>query len=72
MGSVLGLQDDGMIVVQPNGRRFRVPQWIAEHLLVGAFVTRYLYRGLHSTSLTTRLRIVSSGTHEGLMAPGAP
>ena len=48
-GSVLGVQDDGMIIVQPNGKRVRVPRWIAEHLLVGSFVTRYLYRGLRTT-----------------------
>ena len=38
-----------MIIVQPNGKRVRVPRWIAEHLLVGSFVTRYLYRGLRTT-----------------------
>ncbi len=45
-GSILGLQDDGLIVVQPDGRRFRVPRWAAEPLLFGLFVTRYLYGGL--------------------------
>ncbi|MFN8025694.1 MAG: FAD-dependent oxidoreductase [Acidimicrobiia bacterium] len=45
-GSVLGVQDDGMVLVQPNGKRTRVPRWIAQRLLVGAFVDRYLYRGL--------------------------
>lgn len=47
-GSVLGVQDDGMVIVQPDGRRTRVPRWIAERYLVGAFVTRYLYRGLRA------------------------
>ncbi len=45
-GSVLGVQDDGMVIVQPDGRRTRVPKRIAERFLVGAFVTRVLYRGL--------------------------
>ena len=47
-GSVLGVQEDGMIIVQPNGKRNRVPRAIAERLLVGAFVERFLYRGLRS------------------------
>ena len=47
-GSVLGVQDDGMIIVQPNGKRNRVPRAIAERLLVGAFVERFLYRGLRA------------------------
>jgi len=45
-GSILGLQDDGLIVVQPDGRRFRVPGWLAEPLLFRVFVTQYLYGGL--------------------------
>lgn len=45
-GSILGVQDDGMVVVQPDGKRFRVPVWAAEPLLFGVFVTRYLYGGL--------------------------
>lgn len=45
-GSILGLQDDGMVVVQPDGRRFRVPRWVAEPLLLRLFVTRFLYGGL--------------------------
>ena len=45
-GSILGLQPDGLTVVQPDGRRFRIPRWIAERLLMQVFVTRYLYGGL--------------------------
>ena len=51
-GSVLGLQDDGLVVVQPDGKRFRVPRWAAEPLLFGVFVTHYLYGGLRAA--TTR------------------
>jgi apoptosis-inducing factor 2 len=45
-GSVLGLQPDGLTVVQPDGRRVRFPRWFAGPVLLDAFVTRYLYRGL--------------------------
>ena len=45
-GSILGLQDDGMVVVQPDGKRVRIPRWIAEPLLFRFFVTKVLYGGL--------------------------
>lgn len=45
-GSVLGVQEDGMVLVQPNGRRTKVPRAIAQRYLVGSFVDRVLYRGL--------------------------
>ncbi len=45
-GSVLGLQRDGLTVVQPNGKRFTIPRWIARPLLMGVFVQRVLYGGL--------------------------
>jgi hypothetical protein len=45
-GSILGLQEDGLIVVQPDGRRVTVPRWAAEPLLFNFYVTRYLYGGL--------------------------
>ena len=45
-GSILGLQEDGLVVVQPDGRRVRVPRWAAEPLLYRLFVTRVLYGGL--------------------------
>ncbi len=49
-GSILGLQDDGMVVVQPNGKRFKVPAWAAEPLLFRVFVTQFLYGGLRSSA----------------------
>lgn len=49
-GSILGLQPEGLTVVQPDGRRFRIPRWIAEPLLMRVFVTRYLYGGLRRGS----------------------
>lgn len=45
-GSILGVQEEGMTVVQPTGRRFRVPKRPTELLLQRLFVTRYLYGGL--------------------------
>ena len=45
-GSILGLQEDGMVIVQPNGRRARVPRWAAEPLLFGVVVRNVLYGGL--------------------------
>ncbi|WP_421119701.1 NAD(P)/FAD-dependent oxidoreductase [Aquihabitans daechungensis] len=45
-GSVLGVQDDGMVIVQPDGRRVRVPRWAADRLLMRGFVPHYLYGGL--------------------------
>ena len=45
-GSLLGLQSDGLIVVQPNGKRVRIPRPIAQRLLLGTFVQRVLYGGL--------------------------
>lgn len=45
-GSLLGLQPDGLVVVQPNGKRQRIPRVIAERLLLGTFVQRILYGGL--------------------------
>ncbi len=37
---------DGLVVVQPDGRRVRIPRWFAGPLLFDVFVTRYLYGGL--------------------------
>ena len=48
-GSLLGLQSDGLTVVQPNGKRVRIPHPIAQRLLLGTFVQRVLYGGLRRT-----------------------
>ena len=45
-GSVLGVQDDGMVVYRPNGSAFRVPSWAVEPLLFRAWTRRYLYGGV--------------------------
>lgn len=47
-GSVLGLQHEGLTVVRPDGRHVRIPRWFAGPVLIDAYLTRYLYRGLRS------------------------
>ena len=48
-GSVFGLQEPGLVVVQPGGGRFRFPRTVADVLLFRLFVTGYLYRGVRPT-----------------------
>lgn len=48
-GSVLGVQDDGLVILQPDGRRVRVPRWMAQELLLRLFVRAFLYRRLRPT-----------------------
>jgi len=45
-GSVFGLQDNGLIVVQPNGRRMRIVRSIAQRFIYDVYIKRYLYQGL--------------------------
>ena len=42
-GSVLGVQDGGLVILQPDGRRIRVPRWMAHEVLLRLFVHVYLY-----------------------------
>lgn len=51
-GSVLGVQDDGFVIVQPNGRRVRVPKRVAEPLLLRVILERFLYGGLRKPDAT--------------------
>lgn len=53
-GSLLGLQSDGLTVVQPNGKRVRIPRPIAQRLLLGTFVQRVLYGGLRRSTTEPR------------------
>lgn len=46
-GSILGVQDDGLRVFQPNGGSFRFPRWSVRHLLFPLAVRRGIYRGVH-------------------------
>jgi apoptosis-inducing factor 2 len=45
-GSVFGLQQNGLVVIQPNGRRFRFPAVLAKPFLYRFFIQTYLYGGL--------------------------
>ncbi|MFN8018871.1 MAG: FAD-dependent oxidoreductase [Acidimicrobiales bacterium] len=45
-GSILGAQDDGMLVFQPNGASFRVPRWAVQPLLFDLYLRLALYRGI--------------------------
>lgn len=45
-GSILGLQDDGMLVFQPNGQAIKVPRWAVQPLLFDLFLRLALYRGV--------------------------
>jgi NADH dehydrogenase FAD-containing subunit len=49
-GSILGLQDDGMLLVQPNGSHMKVPRWAAEPLLFGFVVQQFLYGGIRRSA----------------------
>jgi NADH dehydrogenase FAD-containing subunit len=52
-GSILGLQDNGMVVFQPNGRSFRVPRWAVQPMLFRAWTHGILYRGLRAPDSLT-------------------
>lgn len=52
-GSILGLQPEGLTVIAANGKRTRIPRWIAERFLLGSFVQRYLYGGLRPVKQST-------------------
>lgn len=45
-GSILGIQDDGMVVFQPDGKAFRVPRWAVQPLLFDLWMRTILYRGI--------------------------
>lgn len=49
-GSILGLQDDGLLVFQPDGRAVRVPRPAVQPLLFDLYLHRGLYRGLRRRS----------------------
>jgi hypothetical protein len=45
-GSILGPQADGMLVFQPNGKSFRVPQRLVQPLLMTLYLHTIMYGGL--------------------------
>jgi NADH dehydrogenase FAD-containing subunit len=47
-GSILGVQDDGLRVFQPNGQSFRFPLWVVRKLLFPLAVAKVIYKGIRS------------------------
>lgn len=47
-GSIVGLQDDGMVIHQPNGSAIRVPRWAAQRVLMDVFTRKAIYGGVRS------------------------
>jgi NADH dehydrogenase FAD-containing subunit len=45
-GSILGVQEDGLRVFQPNGGSFRFPRWAVERLLFPIAVGKVIYKGI--------------------------
>lgn len=45
-GSVFGVQDDGLEVFQPSGRRIRFPRWLVRLFLFPIAVRRAIYKGV--------------------------
>ncbi len=53
-GSIVGLQDDGMVIHQPNGTAFRVPRWAAQRVLLDVLTRTAIYGGVRSEGRTSR------------------
>ena len=45
-GSILGVQNDGLRVFQPNGGSFRFPLWVVRKLLFPIAVGKIIYKGI--------------------------
>lgn len=45
-GSVLGVQDDGLLFFAPDGRTIQIPAWVIHRLLLPWVVRRGYYRGV--------------------------
>lgn len=48
-GSILGFEDDGMTIYQPNGKRFRVPAWAVQPILIDVITRKVIYGGVRRT-----------------------
>lgn len=53
-GSIVGLQDDGMVIHQPNGRAVRVPRWAAQRVLMDVLTRTAIYGGVRSDRRSSR------------------
>jgi NADH dehydrogenase FAD-containing subunit len=45
-GSIIGPQEDGMTVYQPNGKWFRVPRWAVQPILIDVITKGVIYGGI--------------------------
>lgn len=45
-GSILGFEDDGMRIFQPNGKSVRIPAWAAQPVLIDLITRQLIYRGV--------------------------
>lgn len=45
-GSVLGVQEDGLMFFAPDGRRIQIPAWVIHRVLLPWVVRRGIYRGV--------------------------
>lgn len=45
-GSVLGVQEDGLLFFAPDGRAIQIPAWVIHHVLLPWVVRRGFYRGV--------------------------
>jgi NADH dehydrogenase FAD-containing subunit len=49
-GSVLGVQDDGLLFIAPDGRGIQIPAWVIHRVLLPWVVRRGFYRGVRRAS----------------------
>ena len=54
-GSIVGLQDNGMVIHQPNGRAIRVPRWAAQRVLMDVLTRTAIYGGVRRERRTLAL-----------------
>jgi NADH dehydrogenase FAD-containing subunit len=45
-GSILGVQNDGLLVYQPDGTKFRFPRWSIKTILLPLLVRKNIYQGM--------------------------
>ena len=49
-GSVLGVQDDGLLFFAPDGRTIQIPAWVIHRVLLPWVVRRGFYRGVRPST----------------------
>lgn len=45
-GSILGVQDDGLLFLAPDGRAIQIPAWMIHRVLLPIVVRTWYYRGV--------------------------